>query len=200
MKKSGDILMFVLIILLFGALIIDRFVVNEVNDKSIITETVIDDSVYVDTTIQEISKPDSIVYKDTTIYEIKWRNKNGKVDTFWKDVDTNAIIKDYLSNVYGHHVLKDDSMAYVAFDYRLRGNRLIGINNVKFQNRTPTIINTQKIYEHKSHLYIGGGARVGIKTTDLSIKLFYTKPKVLYFGGYWFQSNTLEVGAAIKIK
>ncbi len=154
-------------------------------------EIVYDSTVYIDTVKQIVQKPDSVVYK--------WKIIKGAPDTFFASVDTPAIIKDYLSEVYGSHILKDDSMAFVSFDYTLQGNRLREIRGVTYQNRQPiSIINVTENKE-RNHFLIGGGLLVSNKA-DISLNLSYQSKKWQYTGGYFMRNKAVYLGVSYQIK
>ncbi len=166
-----------------------------VSSSSTTIEVITDDSIYTDTTQQEVEKPDSIVYIDN------WHIVPGTNDTFWKNVDTSAIIKDYLAEHYGRHELKDDTMAYIAFEYMVAQNRIKSIFNVEFQNRQPLsiITNTTNITQEKPHLYLGAKLRGKINTTDFGLFVIHSRKRWIYKGGYFFNSQTAEAGIGLKI-
>ncbi len=153
-------------------------------------EIVYNDTVYVDTVKQIIQKPDSIVYIDKVL--------PGRVDTFYSLTDTQAIIKDYLSEVYGNHILKDDSIAFISFDYTLQGNRLKEIRKSIYQNRQPISITNITEITKSNHLLIGGGLFIGDKT-DVSINLSYQTKRWQYTGGYFLKNKALYLGVSYKL-
>ncbi len=143
--------------------------------------------------MQDVNAPDSIVYVPQYL--------PSKTDTVFVPVDTNAIIRGYLAEVYGHHVLKDDSFAFVAFDYMLSRNQLQYIRNVQYQNRLPTqIINTTEINRANPKLNkiaLGFNIRGNALCLDYGIKAFYIRRRMGYYGGYWINTKTTELGTAI---
>ncbi len=153
-------------------------------------ELVYNDTVYMDTVKQVVQGPDSIVYVDKVL--------PGRVDTFYILTDTQAIIKDYLSEVYGSHILKDDSTAFISFDYTLQGNRLKEIRKSIYQNRQPISITNIAGSTKHNHFFIGSGLFISDRA-DVNLNISYQTNKWQYTGGYFLRNKALYLGVSYQL-
>lgn len=159
-------------------------------------EIVRDDSTYTDTTKQIPLKADSIVYK----WNDRWL-PGEPLPPEYIDVDTPGIIAAYLAEVYGSHTLKDDTAAFISVDYMVSENEIKWFSNLKYQDRSPTHITTTTVLPpaiNKTNLFMIG-AQIRGNTTSMDLGLFggLAKKRMIYKGGYYFNSKTAEIGIGV---
>jgi hypothetical protein len=124
-------------------------------------------------------------------------------DTSLREVDSFAIVKDYLAEVYGHAVLIDDSSAFLKINYMVCENRLKYVIPI-FQNKRATTIihNTTVIESVKPKTKIFAGVGVGRSLTSFALApslALLSKKDHLYTMSYDVINNDVYVSMYWKL-
>lgn len=116
---------------------------SDTQDARIVYDTIPGDSVFVETVKKEFYP----IVEDTTIYETIY-----KTDTFYKDVDTAKILRDYYTYRIYKDTLKNDSSATVVIRDSISRNRKLK-SSLFFKNNRPIAYETTII---NRGLFLGG--------------------------------------------
>lgn len=152
------------------------------------TPDVVNDTIWkVDTVEHTIvdTFPWFVTKRDTVIYR----------DTVPADIDTSAIIKEYLSVRYYTRQWQDSSVI-ITVDDAVSENRLID-QSLRYEiTRPQSIINvTENKYSYSRYLY--AGLQTDMKTA--SVSLFYADKRALYGLGYDPFNKRINLTTGIKI-
>jgi hypothetical protein len=146
-----------------------------------------------------IIKPDSIPYSVTVPapYPVFKDTGSAWIQIINTEVDTFAIIRDYLIKNAYHRVFKDDSSALVIVDDTVSMNKLHKAK-FTFQNRQAKLVSHYiKIYP--DGLFLGGSINTDFKNVGLSVNGTYVHDKSAYSVEWDFINHTYQVGYGFNI-
>jgi len=183
MKWAGVLVAFVIGILL-GYYLFSR---PQSTSAKIITTT---DTIRIDTGSHTISvKP--------VPYEVKVYIH----DTTLREVDSAAIVADYLSTVIYDSVIVDDSSLYLRYRETISHNRSQSIM-FDYKNRRVTTVIVNKVYPTPKlrGILLGGGLSVSKRSSDISGSMGYINDKMVYTASYGFLNNNVTIHAYYTFK
>lgn len=133
-----------------------------------ITETRLNDTTIYRTKDTTIYKwKDSIIYKDTNFYITK-----EVVDTFYKDVDTLGILKDwYIERTY-EDTLSNDSILFATAEYVVFKNRLTR-RDFTYRISERTNVKTILIEQPENSIWLGAEIGGNLNTFSFSPRISY---------------------------
>jgi len=146
-----------------------------------------------------IMKPDSIPYSVTVPapYPVFKDTGSAWIQIIRTDIDTFAIIRDYLIKNYYHRVFKDDSSALVIVDDTVSMNRLHKAKFTFMNRRAERVSHEIKIYPDR--LFLGGSVNTNLKKVGLGINATYVHDKSAYSVEWDFINKTYQVGYGFNI-
>jgi hypothetical protein len=116
-----------------------------------------------------------------------------------EEIDTSAIINEFLKTKIYTRTLKDDSVAYVSMTDTVCGNTLLG-GVFTYKHRAPIVIErTKTVFKPHGGLLLGFTTNISDES-DLFVSGLYLSPnKGAYQIGYSPISKTIEVGIFFRI-
>lgn len=177
-----------IISVLFALVLIFVFVIGYNSGKRQNAPVVVNDTIWnIDTIVHHVKDtfPWYVVKRDTVIFR----------DTVFKDVDTGAIVKDYLSIRYITQIW-EDSLLFATNEIALTENNLLDSKfNYRIKRGSSVVYVTENKYSYSKYLYVGlqSDFKYG------SISLFYGDRRALYGLGYNPFENRLSITGAVKI-
>lgn len=146
-----------------------------------------------------ILKPDSIPYSVTVPapYPVFKDTGSAWIQIIRTEVDTFAIIRDYLIKNYYHRVFKDDSSALVIVDDTVSMNKLHKAKFTFMNRRAERVLHETKIYPDR--LFLGGSINSDFEKVGLGMNATYIHDNSEYSVEWDFINKTYQVGYGFNI-
>jgi len=146
-----------------------------------------------------------IEYKDTGSYHIRLVPEPYKVDSFiymtdsvWLNVDTAAMVSQYLSRIYYSDTIVNDSSLTVSYAAIVQYNRIDSISFDYSNNRATKIVTNTTNILPSPKFGLGVLVEGNSKSFDVSPIAMYHLPKISLIGGYGIMNKTAKVGVVFN--